>query len=206
MHLRPLRSMGTRHISCLLLTCKLARKLGTICGSVRLPVTRGTGQSTLASAVSPLLCNSLTRPCVLACRYIASLNLLLQCYSRFWCSSWQLSLPYEQSTHMSYWRQLTSLGVSTLLTPASYSSSASAPRAQQRMLGLFRISSGVPPSAHEDPSASRTAWMPFLEVKAMWVYCSIFFKVLSSTCRGGTPFFYEASSPVKLAKRLAILV
>ena len=48
--------------------------------------------------------------------------------------------------------------------------------------------------------------MPFLDVKAMWVYCSISFKVLSSTCEGGTPFCYEASSPLKMAKRSAILV
>ena len=101
-HLRPLRSMGTRHISCLLLTCKLARNLGTTCGSVRRPVTRGTGQSTLAPSASPLLCNSLTRPCVLACRSTVLLNLSLQRYGSLCRSSQQLSLPYGQPTHMSY--------------------------------------------------------------------------------------------------------
>lgn len=101
-HLRPLRSMGTGHISCLLLTCKLARNLGTTCGSVRLPVTRGTGHSTLAPPASPLLCNSLTRPCVLACRSTVLLNVLLRRSSSLCRSSQQLSLPYGQSTRMSY--------------------------------------------------------------------------------------------------------
>ena len=48
-------------------TSKLARNLGTTGGSVRPPVTWGTGQSTAAPWLSPLLCSSRTRPCVLAC-------------------------------------------------------------------------------------------------------------------------------------------
>ena len=65
----------------------------------------------------------------------------------------------------------TSAGVLTLCTPSCLRASASAPRAQHCALQFCRACSAASGLPCSPCSSSITAWMPFLEVKAMSLYC-----------------------------------